>query len=96
MFGGWAALLVLCNAAGCRFPGCLSELGGLRRATGAVAVWRACLNDEAQHQWACFCLCLPQAMILPASKEEGKLIKKRYAVFNFDGSLAELKVCVCC
>lgn len=33
-----------------------------------------------------------QAMILPASKEEGKLIKKRYAVFNFDGSLAELKV----
>ena len=32
------------------------------------------------------------AMILPASKEEGKLIKKRYAVFNFDGSLAELKV----
>lgn len=34
---------------------------------------------------------LPQAMILPASKEEGKLIKKRYAVFNFDGSLAELK-----
>lgn len=35
---------------------------------------------------------LPQAMILPASKEEGKLIKKRYAVFNFDGSLAELKV----
>lgn len=34
----------------------------------------------------------PQAMILPASKEEGKLIKKRYAVFNFDGSLAELKV----
>ena len=32
-----------------------------------------------------------QAMVLPASKEEGKLIKKRYAVFNFDGSLAELK-----
>jgi DNA polymerase epsilon subunit 1 len=30
-------------------------------------------------------------MVLPASKEEGKLIKKRYAVFNFDGSLAELK-----
>ena len=29
--------------------------------------------------------------ILPASKEEGKLIKKRYAVFNFDGSLEELK-----
>ena len=31
-------------------------------------------------------------MILPASKEEGKLIKKRYAVFNPDGTLAELKV----
>jgi DNA polymerase epsilon subunit 1 len=30
-------------------------------------------------------------MILPASKEEGKLIKKRYAVFNEDGTLAELK-----
>lgn len=36
-------------------------------------------------------VCSPQAMILPASKEEGKLIKKRYAVFNPDGSLAELK-----
>jgi DNA polymerase elongation subunit (family B) len=33
------------------------------------------------------------SMILPASKEEGKKLKKRYAVFNFDGSLAELKVC---
>ena len=32
-----------------------------------------------------------KAMILPASKEEGVLIKKRYAVFNFDGSLEELK-----
>ena len=32
-----------------------------------------------------------KAMILPATQEEGKLIKKRYAVFNFDGSLAELK-----
>ena len=32
-----------------------------------------------------------KAMILPASKEEGILIKKRYAVFNFDGSLEELK-----
>lgn len=31
------------------------------------------------------------AMLLPASKEEGKRLKKRYAVFNFDGSLAELK-----
>ncbi len=37
-----------------------------------------------------------QAMVLPASKEEGKLIKKRYAVFNFDGSLAELKVPKAC
>ena len=32
-----------------------------------------------------------RAMILPSSTEEGKLLKKRYAVFNFDGSLAELK-----
>ncbi|KAF9543309.1 DNA polymerase epsilon catalytic subunit [Mortierella hygrophila] len=31
------------------------------------------------------------AMILPASKEEDKLLKKRYAVFNNDGSIAELK-----
>ncbi|VDN01879.1 unnamed protein product [Thelazia callipaeda] len=31
------------------------------------------------------------AMFLPASREEGKKLKKRYAVFNFDGSLAELK-----
>lgn len=30
-------------------------------------------------------------MILPASKEEGVLLKKRYAVFNEDGTLAELK-----
>lgn len=30
-------------------------------------------------------------MVLPAAKEEGKRLKKRYAVFNFDGSLAELK-----
>lgn len=37
------------------------------------------------------CTLYVQAMILPASKEEGKLIKKRYAVFNEDGSLAELK-----
>ena len=33
-----------------------------------------------------------KAMILPASTEEGKLLKKRYAVFEEDGSLAELKV----
>lgn len=32
-----------------------------------------------------------KAMILPASKEEGILIKKRYAVFNDEGTLAELK-----
>ncbi|EME32355.1 DNA polymerase epsilon subunit 1 [Galdieria sulphuraria] len=32
-----------------------------------------------------------RAMILPASKEEGKSIKKRYAVFHMDGSMAELK-----
>jgi DNA polymerase epsilon subunit 1 len=30
-------------------------------------------------------------MILPTSKEEDKNLKKRYAVFNHDGSLAELK-----
>ena len=32
-----------------------------------------------------------KCMVLPASTEEGKLLKKRYAVFNDDGSLAELK-----
>ncbi|KAK4703165.1 DNA polymerase epsilon subunit 1, partial [Phenoliferia sp. Uapishka_3] len=32
-----------------------------------------------------------RAMILPSSKEEDKLLKKRYAVFNVDGTLAELK-----
>lgn len=32
-----------------------------------------------------------KAMVLPASTEEGRLLKKRYAVFNLDGSLAELK-----
>jgi len=32
-----------------------------------------------------------KAMILPASPEEGKLLKKKYAVYNFDGSMAELK-----
>jgi len=32
-----------------------------------------------------------RAMILPASKEEDKNLKKRYAVFNENGSLAELK-----
>ncbi|KAI9217507.1 hypothetical protein BC828DRAFT_408441 [Blastocladiella britannica] len=32
-----------------------------------------------------------RAMILPSSTEADKLLKKRYAVFNQDGSLAELK-----
>lgn len=32
-----------------------------------------------------------KAMVLPTSKEEGKGLKKRYAVFNMDGTLAELK-----
>ena len=32
-----------------------------------------------------------KAMILPASPEEGKLLKKKYVVFNFNGSIAELK-----
>lgn len=31
------------------------------------------------------------AMLLPASREEGKSIKKRYAVFHLNGKLAELK-----
>ena len=30
-----------------------------------------------------------QAMVLPASTEEGKMLKKRYAVYNFDHSLEE-------
>jgi len=32
-----------------------------------------------------------KCMVLPASTEEGRKLKKRYAVFNHDGSLAELK-----
>lgn len=32
-----------------------------------------------------------RAMVLPTSKEEDKNLKKRYAVFNHDGSLSELK-----
>jgi len=32
-----------------------------------------------------------KAMILPASTEEGKLLKKRYAVFDLKGKLSELK-----
>ena len=26
-----------------------------------------------------------RAMIIPAAREEGKLLKKRYAVYNFNG-----------
>ena len=32
-----------------------------------------------------------RATFLPASKEENKMLKKRYAVFNFNGSIAEIK-----
>jgi DNA polymerase epsilon subunit 1 len=32
-----------------------------------------------------------RCMVLPSSTEEGKLLKKRYAVFKMDGTLAELK-----
>ena len=32
-----------------------------------------------------------RAMIIPAAKEEGKVLKKRYVVYNQNGSLAELK-----
>ncbi|KAH9255454.1 hypothetical protein BASA81_006573 [Batrachochytrium salamandrivorans] len=32
-----------------------------------------------------------RCMVLPASQEEGKLLKKRYAVFNRNGTIAELK-----
>jgi DNA polymerase elongation subunit (family B) len=32
-----------------------------------------------------------KAMVLPASPEEGKLLKKKYVVFNEDGTIAELK-----
>merc|ERR1740127_452019 len=30
-------------------------------------------------------------MVIPASTEEDKMLKKRYAVFEEDGSIAELK-----
>ena len=30
-------------------------------------------------------------MVLPASPDEGRLLKKKYVVFNFDGTIAELK-----
>jgi len=32
-----------------------------------------------------------RCMVLPASTDEGRLLKKRYAVFNMDGTLGELK-----
>ncbi|KAF0713834.1 hypothetical protein AaE_011697, partial [Aphanomyces astaci] len=32
-----------------------------------------------------------KCMVVPASTEEGKLLKKRYAVFNFSNKLTELK-----
>lgn len=32
-----------------------------------------------------------KAMILPASTDEGRMLKKRYCVFEYDGSIAELK-----
>ena len=32
-----------------------------------------------------------KAMVLPASPEKDKLLKKKYVVFNFDGTIAELK-----
>ena len=32
-----------------------------------------------------------KAMIIPAGKEEGKLLKKRYVVFNEKGKITELK-----
>lgn len=32
-----------------------------------------------------------KAMVLPASPEEGKLLKKKYVVFNYDNTVAELK-----
>lgn len=32
-----------------------------------------------------------KCMFLPASREEGRLLKKRYAVFEKDGRMSELK-----
>lgn len=32
-----------------------------------------------------------RAMIIPSAKEEGKLLKKRYVVYNFNGKIAEIK-----
>ncbi|TFJ85676.1 hypothetical protein NSK_003184 [Nannochloropsis salina CCMP1776] len=57
------------------------------------------LVDPATHRYATHSECSIffevdgpyRCMVLPSSTEEGKLLKKRYAVFNKDGSLAELK-----
>ncbi|KAM3572228.1 hypothetical protein VYU27_005762 [Nannochloropsis oceanica] len=57
------------------------------------------LVDPATHRYATHSECSIffevdgpyRCMVLPSSTEEGKLLKKRYAVFNVDGSLAELK-----
>jgi DNA polymerase epsilon subunit 1 len=32
-----------------------------------------------------------KAMLIPAAREEGKVLKKRYAVYNFNGTIAEIK-----
>ena len=32
-----------------------------------------------------------RAMVIPAAREENKKLKKRYCVFNFDGSISEIK-----
>lgn len=32
-----------------------------------------------------------RAMVIPAAREEGKVLKKRYAVYNFNGTIAEIK-----
>jgi len=32
-----------------------------------------------------------RAMVIPAAREENKLLKKRYCVFEMDGSIAEIK-----
>ena len=57
------------------------------------------LKDPATHRYEMHSECSIffevdgpyRCMVLPSSTEEGKLLKKRYAVFNMDGSLAELK-----
>lgn len=56
-----------------------------------IVIYIISLSEMLSTIWYCQVDGPYQAMILPASKEEGKKLKKRYAVFNFDGSLAELK-----